>query len=59
LVVVSSPHRPEAFAAARYAIDAIKISVPIWKQEHWKDRSDWGTNSHEISDARKVKSSTL
>lgn len=59
LVVVSSPHRPEAFAAARYAIDALKISVPIWKQEHWKDGSDWGTNSHEISDARKVKSSTL
>ena len=59
LVVVSSPHRPEAFAAARYAIDALKISVPIWKQESWKDGSDWGTNSHEISDARKVKSSTL
>ena len=59
LVVVSSPHRPEAFAAARYAIDALKISVPIWKQENWKDGSDWGTNSHEISDARKVKSSTL
>ena len=59
LVVVSSPHRPEAFAAARYGIDALKISVPIWKQENWKDGSDWGTNSHEISDARKVKSSTL
>ncbi len=57
LVVVSSPHRPEAFAAAKYAIDALKISVPIWKQEHWKDGSDWGTNSHEISDARKLKSS--
>lgn len=56
LVVVSSPHRPEAFAAARYAIDALKISVPIWKQENWKDGTDWGTNSHEISDARKVKS---
>ena len=58
LVVVSSPHRSEAFAAAKYAIDALKISVPIWKQEHWKDGSDWGTNSNEISDARKVWSST-
>ena len=58
LVVVSSPHRTEAFAAAKFAIDALKISVPIWKQEHWKDGSDWGTNSHEISDARKLKSST-
>lgn len=59
LVVVSSPHRSEAFAAAKYAIDALKIGVPIWKQEHWKDGSDWGTNSHEISDARKVESSKL
>ena len=57
LVVVSSPHRPEAFAAAQYAIDTLKISVPIWKQEHWRDGSDWGTNSHEISDPRNLKSS--
>ena len=55
MVAVSSPHRPEAFAAAQYAIDALKISVPIWKQEHWQDGSEWGTNSHSISDARKVK----
>lgn len=59
LVVVSSPHRPEAFAAAKYAIDALKVSVPIWKQEHWKDGCDWGTSSHDISDARNVKSSTV
>ena len=52
LVVVSSPHRPEAFAAAQYAIDTLKISVPIWKQEHWKQGSDWGTNSNEISRPR-------
>lgn len=59
LVVVSSPHRPEAFAAAKFAIDALKVSVPIWKEEHWKDRSDWGTNSQQVSDARKVESSSL
>ena len=27
LVVVSAPHRAEAFEAARYAIDALKASV--------------------------------
>lgn len=58
LVVVSSPHRPEAFAAAQYAIDTLKTSVPIWKQEHWRDGSDWGTNSHKITDPRKEKSVT-
>ncbi len=56
LVVVSSPHRPEAFAAAQYGIDAIKVSVPIWKHEQWKDGADWGTDNHEISDARTINS---
>jgi len=31
LVAVSAPHRPEAFAGAREAIDRIKAEVPIWK----------------------------
>ncbi|MFM7047927.1 MAG: molybdenum cofactor biosynthesis protein MoaE [Actinomycetota bacterium] len=45
LVVVSAPHRPEAFDAARFCIDALKQSVPIWKKETWATGSDWGTNS--------------
>ena len=49
VVAVSSPHRPEAFEAARYCIDALKVAVPIWKQEEWSDGSDWGTGSHDIS----------
>jgi molybdopterin synthase catalytic subunit len=40
-VVVSSPHRAEAFEAARYCIDTLKESAPIWKREHWADGSDW------------------
>lgn len=32
-VVVSAPHRAEAFAGARAIIDAIKAQAPIWKQE--------------------------
>lgn len=49
VVAVSSPHRPEAFEAGRYCIDALKIAVPIWKQEEWSEGSDWGTGSHDIS----------
>ena len=41
-----SPHRPEAFAAARFAIDAIKASAPIWKHEEWDGGADWGTGAH-------------
>jgi molybdopterin synthase catalytic subunit len=39
VVGVSADHRPEAFAAARYGIDTLKETVPIWKQEHWVDGS--------------------
>jgi len=42
VVVVSAPHRPEAFDTARYCIDALKQSVPIWKKETWATGSDWG-----------------
>ena len=48
VVVVSSPHRAEAFAAAQAAIDRVKASVPIWKQEHWAEGSDWGTGAQPI-----------
>lgn len=54
VVVVSAPHRAEAFEAARYAIDALKESAPIWKHEVWADGSDWGTGSHDIADPRTV-----
>ncbi|MFM1838307.1 MAG: hypothetical protein RLZZ327_1181 [Actinomycetota bacterium] len=45
VVVVSAPHRPEAFDAARYCIDALKQSVPIWKKETWSNGTDWGTGA--------------
>jgi molybdopterin synthase catalytic subunit len=37
VVAVSAPHRAAAFEAARYGIDTLKATVPIWKQEHWRD----------------------
>lgn len=37
LIVVRSPHRAEAFAASRYAIDTVKHAVPIWKRETYTD----------------------
>jgi MoaE-MoaD fusion protein len=33
IVAVSAPHREEAFAGARGAIDRIKAEAPIWKKE--------------------------
>ncbi|NEO31170.1 MAG: molybdenum cofactor biosynthesis protein MoaE [Symploca sp. SIO3C6] len=34
LVAVGSPHRSEAFAACKYAIDTLKYNAPIWKKEY-------------------------
>ena len=45
LVVISSPHRPNAFEAARFGIDALKATAPIWKHEEWQGGSDWGTRA--------------
>lgn len=40
-VAVCSPHRAEAFAACRHAIDTLKQRVPIWKKEFYADGSAW------------------
>jgi molybdopterin synthase catalytic subunit len=41
-IAAVSPHRSEAFAACRAAIDRLKSTVPIWKKEFHPDgSSDW------------------
>ena len=40
-IAVSSPHRPAAFEACRYAIDTLKRTVPIWKKEYFEDGAVW------------------
>ena len=41
VVCAAAPHRDAAFAAARYAIDALKERVPIWKKEVATDGEYW------------------
>ncbi len=36
-VVVAAPHRGAAFDACRYAIDALKSRVAVWKREIYQD----------------------
>jgi molybdopterin synthase catalytic subunit len=50
VVVVSAPHRAEAFDAARFAIDTLKATVPIWKRESWRDGTDWGTGAQPVAE---------
>jgi molybdopterin synthase catalytic subunit len=54
VVAASAPHRPEAFAAARFAIDALKVSVPVWKREVWAGGSDWGADASELVEVADV-----
>jgi molybdopterin synthase catalytic subunit len=49
-VVVATPHRSDAFAAARLCLDMVKAAVPIWKRETWADGSDWVEGSRPIAD---------
>lgn len=37
VVTAGSKHRDEAFRACRMAIEAVKHTAPIWKQEHFSD----------------------
>lgn len=56
LVVVSAPHRPEAFEAAWWCIDTVKSTIPIWKRETWEGGTDWGTCATPVADATEVAS---
>jgi molybdopterin synthase catalytic subunit len=48
VIVVASSHRAAAFDAARFCIDTLKETVPIWKQEHWDGGSEWAVEQHPI-----------
>ena len=51
VVAVSSPHRADAFEAARFAIDELKATVPIWKREAWAGGESWGLEAQHLSEA--------
>lgn len=50
VVVASAPHRQEAFDVARFAIDALKATAPIWKRETWQGGADWGTGAQPVAE---------
>ena len=50
VVAVSAPHRAEAFEAARFAIDELKRTVPIWKREAWAGGESWGLEAQHLTE---------
>lgn len=41
VIAAAAPHRAEAFAACRHAIERLKEEVAIWKKEHFTDGTEW------------------
>jgi molybdopterin synthase catalytic subunit len=41
VIAVASPHRDAAFLAARFLIDALKETLPVWKKEVYEDGHHW------------------
>ena len=40
-IAAASPHRADAFAACRYAIERVKQIAPIWKHEYFEGGEIW------------------
>ncbi len=51
LIVVSAPHRDDAFAACQYAINRFKRIVPVWKKEVFEDGELWVEGPTEPTEA--------
>jgi MoaE-MoaD fusion protein len=41
VIAVSAPHRADALAACRDAIDTLKATVPLWKKELYEGGEEW------------------
>jgi len=49
LIAVSSAHRAAAYDASRFAIDTFKRTVPIWKQEYFRDGAVWADGEFPVA----------
>jgi molybdopterin synthase catalytic subunit len=44
-VAAAAPHRGQAFDACRYVIEEIKVRLPVWKKERYRDgTASWRDN---------------
>jgi len=41
MIAVSAPHRSDALAACKDAIDILKVDVPLWKKEVYEGGEEW------------------
>jgi molybdopterin synthase catalytic subunit len=60
-IAAASPHRGDAFAACRYAIERVKQIAPIWKREHFDGGDVWieGATANPDDDAARAAAERL
>ena len=44
VIAVGTPHRAACYEASRFAIEAIKERLPVWKKELYADGAAWKAN---------------
>lgn len=44
VIAVAAPHRQAAFEGCAYAMDRVKVEVPVWKKEFFADGADHWVN---------------
>lgn len=45
VIATATPHRAACYSASRFALEALKSRVPIWKKEIYEDGSAWKPNA--------------
>jgi len=57
VIAAGSPHRADAFAACRYAIERIKQILPVWKHEYFEGGDVWieGAATHPDDDEARAR----
>ncbi len=45
VIAVGAPHRAEAYEASRFALEALKARLPVWKKEIYADGEAWKPNA--------------
>ena len=45
VIAVGAPHRPAAYEASRFALEALKKRLPVWKKEIYADGEAWKPNA--------------
>lgn len=48
IIVAVSPHRREAIEAVAWAIDELKMKVPIWKKEFYDEDNNLVTSMQSV-----------